>query len=350
MTSQESNQPSLAARIGQATVTSLRQWWDSDHHPETSEVVRAQPDSVAWKRCMAFVIVHVGCLLAFLVECNWAVIIATVLLYYVRMFAITAFYHRYFSHRSFKAGRAMQFIMAAWGNTAMQRGALWWASVHRHHHKHSDDEHDVHSPRQFGFLWSHIGWLTSQRNFPTDYSRVKDLAKFPELVFLNRHDQVIPILYGLMLWGVGVLFEKFAPGVGLTGGNLFVWGFFVSTALLLHGTFFINSLAHVFGRRRFKTDDDSRNSMTLAIMTMGEGWHNNHHRYMHSARQGFYWWEWDPSFYILKMMSWVGLVRDLKGVPETVYVEAKNGGVPTSKPDTIAAPSEMESAETVGSM
>ena len=338
MTSQDSLKPSFLARAGQATVTAMRQWWDSDHHPEGVDTVFSQEDKVAWKRCMAFIIVHAGCLLVFAVGWSWGAIIAALLLYYVRMFAITAFYHRYFSHRSFKAGRLVQFLMAAWGNTAMQRGALWWASVHRHHHQHSDEEDDIHSPRQKGFLWSHIGWLTSQRNFPTNYNRIKDLAKFPELVFLNRHDQVIPILYGVVLWVAGMLFEKYLPGAGLNAPLLFVWGFFVSTALLLHGTFCIKSLAHVFGRRRFKTDDDSRNSMTLAIMTMGEGWHNNHHRYMYSAKQGFYWYEWDPSYYLLKCMSWLGLVRDLKGVPKNVYEEAKNGGVP-AKPASAGSPS-----------
>jgi stearoyl-CoA desaturase (delta-9 desaturase) len=214
-------------------------------------------------------------------------------------------------------------LFAVLGNTAMQRGALWWASVHRHHHVHSDQEADVHSPVQHSFVWSHIGWITSQRNHPTDYSRVKDLAKFPELVFLNRHDQIVPWAFAILTWIVGLALEKFAPSLQMSAGQFFVWCFFISTVVLLHGTLFINSLAHVFGRRRFKTGDDSRNSFLLALLTLGEGWHNNHHRYAHAARQGFYWWEVDVSYYVLKTLSWFGLIWELKKVPEQIYEEAR---------------------------
>jgi len=308
----------------------LRQWWDSDFHPEGVEVVRAKEDKVEWSRSMAFVILHGGCLLVLGCGWSWFAVAAAVALYVVRMFAITAFYHRYFSHRSYRTSRFGQFMFALIGNTAMQRGALWWASVHRHHHQHSDQEEDTHSPRQRGFWWSHIGWITSSRNFPTDYAKVKDLAKFPELVFLNRHDQLVPWAYGAFLWFAGWMLEKYAPGLGTNGFQLFVWGFFISTVFLLHGTFFINSLAHVFGKKRFNTEDDSRNSLLLAILTLGEGWHNNHHRYMHSARQGFYWWEVDVSYYVLKCLSWFGIVWELKPVPAHVYKEA---GIQTSGRD-----------------
>jgi stearoyl-CoA desaturase (delta-9 desaturase) len=299
----------------------LKQWVDSDYHPEGEEVVRARPDKVDIKRTVPFIILHVGCLLVIWAGFSWFAVFAAVALYVVRMFAITAFYHRYFSHRTFRTSRAGQFLFAVWGNTAMQRGALWWASVHRHHHQHSDEVPDVHSPKQFGFWWSHIGWITSQRNFPTDYSRIKDLAAFPELKFLNRHDQVVPIVYGIVLWAVGAALERWAPGLGTNGFQLFVWGFFISTVFLLHGTFCINSMAHVLGSRRFKTDDDSRNNFWLALITLGEGWHNNHHRYAFSARQGFMWWEIDMSYYALKVMSWTGLIWDLRPVPKAVYAE-----------------------------
>ena len=251
-----------------------------------------------------------------------------VLLYFVRMFAITGFYHRYFSHRTFQTSRFVQFVFAVWGNTAIQRGALWWAAVHRHHHKHSDDEHDAHSPRQRGFWWAHIGWMTTSKNFPTDYATIKDLAKYPELVFLNRFDLIVPALFGASLWGLGAAMNYFWPSLGTSGAQIFVWGFFVSTAVLLHGTLFINSLAHVWGRKRFRTDDDSRNSMLLALITLGEGWHNNHHRYMASARQGFYWWELDITYYLLKVFAWCGLIWDLKPVPQSIYAEAEKKALP----------------------
>jgi stearoyl-CoA desaturase (delta-9 desaturase) len=256
---------------------------------------------------------------------GWSPIAVTVavVLYVVRMFAITGLYHRYFSHRAFRTSRFMQFVFAVAGNTAMQRGPLWWAATHRHHHRHSDDHEDIHSPVQSGFLWAHFGWLTCAKNFPTDYSRVRDLAKFPELVFLNRRCLVVPVLFGLALWATGSLLAQSFPGLGTSGAQLFVWGFFVSTVFLLHGTLFVNSLAHTFGKRRFQTDDDSRNSLLLALITLGEGWHNNHHRYAHSARQGFYWWEIDISYYILRFFAWTGLIWDLRRVPEQIYEEAQ---------------------------
>lgn len=311
----------------------FQQWLDSDYYPEGVDAVLAGEDRVDWKRCIPFIVLHVGCFAVLWVGFSWAALIATLLLYAVRMFAITAFYHRYFSHRSYRTSRVMQFLFAVLGNSSCQRGPLWWASVHRHHHQHSDDEPDVHSPVKRGFMWSHIGWLTSAKNFPTDYSRVRDLQQFPELVFLNRHDQIVPILYAVALWFTGSLLERHAPGLGTNGAQMFVWGFFISTVLLLHATFFINSLAHVFGSRRFKTSDDSRNSLLLALLTLGEGWHNNHHRYAASARQGFYWWEIDVSYYLLKMMSWAGLIWDLKVVPASVYREARE--LETSKSSAV---------------
>jgi stearoyl-CoA desaturase (Delta-9 desaturase) len=300
----------------------LHQWWDSDYHPEGNEAVRAKPDRVDWRRCVPFIILHLGCLLVLVVGVSWAAVGIAALLYVVRMFAITAFYHRYFSHRAFRTSRAAQWCFAVLGNTACQRGALWWASSHRHHHKHSDHEEDLHSPSQRGFWWSHIGWITSQRNFPTDYSRVKDWAKYPELVFLNRHDQLVPWIYGALLWIGGSLLGRFVPSLHTSGLQIFVWGFFMSTVMLLHGTLFINSLAHVFGKRRFATEDESRNSLLLAVITLGEGWHNNHHRYQHAARQGFMWWELDTCYYGLKLLSWCGLIWDLHQVPTRVYEEA----------------------------
>ncbi len=301
----------------------LKQWVDSDFHPEGVEAVRAQEDRVDWKRCVPFIVLHLGCFAVLWVGVSWVAVVAAVLLYAVRMFAITAFYHRYLSHRSYRTSRVVQFLFAVLGNSSCQRGPLWWASVHRHHHQHSDEEVDAHSPGVHGFWWSHIGWITSTKNFPTDYSRVRDLEKFPELVFLNRHDQVVPIVYGTLLWLTGWLLERFAPGLGTNGAQMFVWGFFISTVVLLHATFCINSLAHVFGSKRFKTADDSRNNLLLALLTLGEGWHNNHHRYASAARQGFFWWEIDVSYYLLKLLSWTGLIWDLRKVPQSVYDEAR---------------------------
>jgi stearoyl-CoA desaturase (Delta-9 desaturase) len=308
--------------LNQILVT-IRQWIDSDYFPEGSAAVRERPDRFELRRCLPFLVLHLGCLVVIWV--GWSPIAAAVAvaLYFLRMFAITGFYHRYFSHRTFHTSRGMQFILAVLGNTAVQRGALWWASVHRHHHQHADQEEDVHSPGLSGFWWAHIGWMTSSKNFPTRYEAIRDLAKFPELVFLNRFDLVVPLVFGFALYAFGAMLHALAPGLGVSGAQMFVWGFFVSTVVLLHGTLFINSLAHAFGTRRFRTKDDSRNNLLLALLTLGEGWHNNHHRYMSAARQGFYWWEIDVTFYLLKMLSWVGLIWDLKPVPRSVLEEVQ---------------------------
>ena len=312
--------PAGSIRHGLVTV---RQWFDSDYFPEGAEAVRARPDRFEFRRCLPFVFIHLGCIGLIWVGWSWTAVGVAIGLYWIRMFAITAFYHRYFSHRTFHTSRWAQFAFAALGNLAVQRGALWWAAVHRHHHKHADTEHDVHAPGMRGFAWAHIGWMTSSRNFPTNYDAIRDLAKFPELVFLNRFDLVVPALYAAALYGIGELLRAGAPGFGTSGAQLVVWGFFISTVVLLHGTLFINSMAHVFGGRRFSTRDDSRNNFLLAVITLGEGWHNNHHRFMSAARQGFYWWEFDPTWYALKALSWTGLIWDLKSVPQSVYAEAE---------------------------
>jgi len=301
----------------------IRQWFDSDYFPEGADAVRARPEQFERRRCLPFLFLHVGCIGLIWVGASWTAFAVAVALYVVRMFAITGFYHRYFSHRTFRTSRFMQFVFAVWGNTAVQRGALWWAASHRHHHRHSDTDEDMHSARTKGFIWSHIGWMTSSKNFPTNYTAIRDLAQFPELVFLNRFDLIVPAIFGAALFGFGALLNYFFPGLGTSGAQIFVWDFFVSTVFLLHGTLFINSLAHLWGGRRFTTEDDSRNNFALAVITLGEGWHNNHHRFMGTVRQGFYWWEIDITYYVLKTFSWLGLVWDLKPVPKSIYEEAK---------------------------
>jgi stearoyl-CoA desaturase (delta-9 desaturase) len=304
-------------------LAALVQWFDSDHAPGGAEKIRAEADGVEWVRCIPFIILHAGCLLVLWTGGSPFAIWTAVALYFLRMFAVTGIYHRYFSHKTYSTSRSGQFLLALWGATTVQRGALWWAYHHRHHHQHSDDPEDAHSPHVHGFWWSHIGWITSRRNFPTDYSKIRDLTKYPELVWLNRFDTVIPILFATGLWGLGWLLEIYAPGLRTTRWQMLGWGFFVSTTFLFHGTSCINSLAHLMGRRRFQTSDDSRNSWILTLITLGEGWHNNHHRYMSATRQGFYWWEFDPTYYGLKLLSWTGLIWDLKPVPPSVLAEAE---------------------------
>lgn len=302
-------------------LTSLVRFIDSDYFPRGVEETRSLPERAEWGRLIPFIILHLGCLGVFWVGWSPVAVVVCALLYVVRMFLITGVYHRYFCHKSFKASRSVQFLFALLGLLCVQRGALWWAAVHRHHHAHSDEDVDVHSPRQKGFLWAHIGWMTSSKNFPTDYKLIPDLAKFPELVFLNRFDLIGPLLLAALVYGLGSLLNSISPGLHTSGLQMLVWGGFISTVLLFHGTCCINSMAHVWGKPRYDTGDDSRNSFLLAIITLGEGWHNNHHRYQSSARQGFYWWEIDPTYYTLRFLAALGIISNLKRVPESAYQE-----------------------------
>ncbi len=293
----------------------LRGWFDTSSATPAS---RQNDHQVEWGRVLPFLGMHVACLAIIWVGFSWAALATALVLYLVRMFAITGFYHRYFSHRSFKTSRAGQLLFGILGASAVQRGPIWWAAHHRHHHAFSDKPSDVHSPRQQGFFWSHMGWFLSGKHFAPDLNRVKDLMKYPELRFLDRFDIFVPFMLGLAVFLFGVLLESVAPELRTNGAQMLVWGFFVSTVLTYHGTYTINSLSHVFGRQRYKTNDDSRNNPWLAMLTLGEGWHNNHHHYPSSVRQGFYWWEVDITFYLLKLLSFTGLIWDLNPVPATI--------------------------------
>ncbi len=291
-------------------------WFDGWADAETIE--EREPLCADWMRCLPIVAMHAACLGVIWVGWSGTAVAVAVALYAIRMFAITGFYHRYFSHRTFKTSRVGQFLFALLGACAVQRGPLWWAGHHRHHHRYSDQENDTHSPRRHGFLWSHMGWFTSRANFATNLRAVADLAKFPELRFLDRFDVLVAVSLAAFLYLVGVVLAILAPALGTSGLQMLTWGFFISTVVLYHGTYTINSLAHKIGRKRYETQDESGNSFLLALITLGEGWHNNHHHYPASVRQGFYWWEIDLTYYVLVLLSWTGLIWDLRPVPEHI--------------------------------
>ncbi|MAS79446.1 MAG: acyl-CoA desaturase [Opitutae bacterium] len=289
--------------------------------PETFEEPSEDNGKVEWFRCLPYVAIHLAALLAFLYPVTIPCILIAFLSYLVRMFAITAFYHRYFSHRTFKTGRIVQFIGALVACSSGQRGPLWWAAHHRRHHRHSDTEEDVHSPHTKSFFWSHTLWFMTDYSVPTFNSEVKDWLKFKELVFLNRFDW-LPVVF--LASGCYILGETawFQTWTGLTGATALIWGFLVPSIFLYHATFAVNSIAHLFGKRRYDTKDSSKNNLLLALLTLGEGWHNNHHFYPASARQGFRRREIDLTYYGLKLMSFFGLVRKLRPVPTWVKEKA----------------------------
>jgi stearoyl-CoA desaturase (delta-9 desaturase) len=240
---------------------------------------------------------------------TWQAVVLCFGLLVVRLWGVTAGYHRYFSHRTYKTSRAFQFFLAVLAQSSSQKGVLWWASHHRVHHKLSDQPGDVHSPVQNSVFYAHVGWIFDDTE-ETRWDKIRDFAKYPELRWLNKYWAVPPAVLATACFLIA----------GWPG--LFI-GFFLSTVLLWHNTFLINSLTHIWGTKRFDTTDQSRNNMVTALLTLGEGWHNNHHHYQSSCRQGFYWWEVDVTYYVLRMLSWVGLVWDIRPVPERVLEEGR---------------------------
>ncbi len=269
-----------------------------------------------------FVAVHLLPLLALFTGATLFDWIFCAVLYVVRMFFVTAGYHRYFAHRTFKTSRFFQFILAFLAETSAQKGVLWWSATHRMHHKYSDTKDDPHSMKLFGFWHSHVGWVMDPKYDETRVDLVKDLAKFPELVWLSKYYIVPPVCLAVFVTLLGGWVNGGSVSTMLTAGwSTLLISFFLSTVLLYHGTFSINSLMHWYGKARYKTDDESKNSLWLALISLGEGWHNNHHYYQSSTRQGFFWWEIDVTYYALKTLSLFGIVWELRGVPHHVQFD-----------------------------
>lgn len=290
-----------------------------------SEIIRVTSypldrEKIDFFSCVQFFAVHLACLLVLWAGISKVAVLVCLALYVVRMFAITAGFHRLFAHRTYRTGRVFQFLLAFLGTASYQKGPLWWSAHHRHHHIHVDTVRDVHSPLAHGFWRSHVGWFLYHDSQATDHALVANLLKYRDLRFLDRYYSLPPAILALSMFLLGLWLERYVPGAGTSGFQMLVWGFFVSTVLLYHGTFTVNSLAHIFGRRRFATKDGSRNNLFVALITLGEGWHNNHHYYPSSERQGFYWWELDISHYALTALSWFGIVWDLQRPPARVYL------------------------------
>lgn len=299
-------------------------WLDNQNYQPPAN---ASAESIDWWRVLPFVALHAAILALFWVGWSPFAIVFAIGMYVLRMFAITAFYHRYFAHKTFQTSRAAQFAFALLGATAVQRGPLWWAAHHRSHHVHADQPEDVHSPYQHGLLWSHFGWFLSHANFKTQHERVRELTQYRELCWLDRFDSLVPVVLAVVIYGLGELLHATAPALQTNGWQLLVWGFVISTIALYHATFCVNSLAHVWGQRRYATRDQSRNNWLIAILTLGEGWHNNHHHFPGSVKQGFYWWEIDFTYYGLKLLAALGIIWNLKTVPLDIRNQHSKPGV-----------------------
>jgi stearoyl-CoA desaturase (delta-9 desaturase) len=252
-----------------------------------------------WFKSAPFIALHLALVAVFFVPVGPTVLLLCGLTYFLRMFGITGGYHRYFAHRAYKTSRLFQFVLAWLGCSTMQKGPLWWAAHHREHHRHSDTPSDPHSPHETSFWWAHVGWILSSEHVETPWEAIQDWSRYPELRWLDRNHWVPGLVLAVLCWLVA-------------GWSGLVWGFVVSTILVYHATFTINSLSHLFGSRRYATPDDSRNNLLLALLTLGEGWHNNHHHYQSSANQGFFWYEIDISYAVIWLLSWVGITRDLR--------------------------------------
>jgi stearoyl-CoA desaturase (delta-9 desaturase) len=309
--------------------------------PYTKHLRQSNQGNLDYFICLQFLFMHVACLLAIWTGVSAVAVLTCVALYVVRMFAITAGFHRLFAHRAYRTGRVFQFLLAFTATASYQKGPLWWSAHHRGHHLHADTEKDVHSPLAHTLWRSHVGWFLSRDSQATDRKLIPNLIKYRDLRFLDRYYSLPPALLAASMFLLGSVLERYVPGAGTSGWQMLVWGFFISTVLLYHGTFTVNSIAHIFGSRRFETADNSRNNLLVALITLGEGWHNNHHHYPSSERQGFYWWEVDVSHYTLRALSWLGVVYDLRSPPSSVLSQTKD--YDAAQEAIRAAPNSFES-------
>ncbi len=297
-------------------VTFIRSWFGSRYEPAPMEGdIRKGID---WIGSIPFLLFHVLCFGVIWVGWSPFAVLFAVVFYLVRMFGITGFYHRYFAHHAFEANRFFSFLFAYLGCSAMQRGPLWWAAIHRHHHIYADTDKDIHSPVIQGFFWSHIGWMLAYENKRTRIEYLKDWLRYPELLFLDKFALAVPAITAVLIFFAGHLLYLYYPGLRTNGLQLLVWGSVISTVFCSHATFSINSIDHMYGTRRYDLPNTSRNNVLMAILTLGEGWHNNHHHYPVTAHAGFFWWEIDVTYYLLKFFSLFGIVKNLKPLPDHI--------------------------------
>lgn len=267
---------------------------------------------------------HVGALLAIVfVPLDRSLVALALASFCVRMFAIEGINHRYFSHRAYKANRFVQFLLALVGTQAGQRGSLWWASTHRDHHKYAETPLDPHSPVSHSFFESYVAWFRRPRHAACNLDAIADFARFPELRWLDRYYWV-PFYAGAALLFFAAHYGLL--GRGIDGASALLWGFYVPCCVVLHATSMINTLAHMpslpGGYRRYEVADRSVNRPALALLTLGAGYHNNHHRFAAAARAGFAWYEIDVAYWILRALQGARLIREVKSsIPDEILIE-----------------------------
>ena len=273
------------------------------------------------RACAALLAMHGAALAGLWTGVSAVALAVAALLFFLRAFALAAGFHRYFAHRAFRATRPTEIALAVAGTCAAQMGPLWWAAHHRRHHRESDRPGDVHSPIVGGLFWAHMGWLLSDRHTRTAIEEVPDLARDPLLRWLDRWHFVPTLALAAACFALGAGLARVAPQLGTSGAQMLVVGFLWSTLALSHTTFAVNSIGHRFGTRRYETGDHSRNNAFLALISLGEGWQNNHHRFPGAARAGFFAWEFDPTWWMLRALAALGLVSQLRPVPAEAYAE-----------------------------
>ena len=271
---------------------------------------RANVQGLSWITVFFMGAFHVGALAA-LFFWSWQALVATVVLYVLAInVGIGMAYHRLLTHRGYKVPKWLEYSMTICATLALEGGPMFWVATHRVHHKHSDRAGDPHTPREGGW-WAHVGWILSGRTLHHDVALLRhfapDLAKSRFHVWLSRYHWIPLTVSGVLLLGLGRIFGTWHLAV-----SLLLWGVFMRVVLGLHATWLVNSVTHMWGKRRFQTRDDSYNNWLVAIFTGGEGWHNNHHAHPVSAKHGLRWYEFDPNYYGIWILKTLGLAKQVK--------------------------------------
>ncbi|WP_443029105.1 acyl-CoA desaturase [Spirulina sp. CS-785/01] len=263
-----------------------------------------QKTPLNWVNIVFMTLVHIGALFALLPSnFSWEAVGLMVFLHWVTGgLGITLGWHRLVSHRSFKTPKWLEYLLVFFGALSCQGGVIHWVGLHRMHHLHSDTDPDPHDSSK-GFWWSHMGWMLYRIPGEEDIPRfTKDIWDDPVYRFLQNNFVPVQIVLGLVLYAIG-------------GWPFIIWGIFARLVLVFHCTWFVNSATHMFGYRTFESNDKSRNCWWVALVTYGEGWHNNHHAHQYSARHGLKWWEVDLTWMVIRSLQTIGLAKDVKLIP-----------------------------------